>query len=97
LNIAEFGGLLRWRLTKLCSDVREVPPSTLKQFATGKGNANKTLMVASLTKRYGVEFSSDDEYDAYGLARLGACLLGWEKPANDGQKKAVAKMKEMKG
>jgi len=87
VTLGEFGGLLRWRLSAW--RVVEVAPATLKQFATGKGNANKTQVVAAVTKRYGVTFDSDNEYDAYALARLGQMALGMAEPTNDGQRKAM--------
>lgn len=91
--LGEFGGLLRMEL--LCNNLRviEVAPKTLKLFAAGTGNANKTAVVAGLTKRYGVEYRTDDEYDAFGLARLGACVLGWDKPQTAAQTKAVESLK----
>jgi Holliday junction resolvasome RuvABC endonuclease subunit len=75
--------------------VIEVAPKSVKQFAASNGNASKTLMVASLTKRYGVEFKTDDEYDAFALAQLGACALGWTEPVNDAQRKAVAVVQQL--
>lgn len=67
----EYGGILRWGLLEL-SEVIEVPPSCLKQFATGKGNCDKTVVAASLAQRYDVsELRTNDEYDAYALWRLG--------------------------
>lgn len=78
LDMAEFGGLLREALMGF-GRVIEVPPTVLKKFVTGKGNASKTAMVAAITKRWGVQFDTDDEYDAFGLAKVGAAVLGWEK------------------
>lgn len=93
-QLGELGGLLRlnlvrWQQSQHGRQLIEVSPSTLKQFAAGKGNCKKIEVVTALTKRYGVEFRSDDLYDAYGLARLGACVLGWDAATNDGQRKAV--------
>jgi len=83
---AEFGGLLREMLDGMCfaKGITEVSPATVKRFAV-KGNASKTEVVAALTRRYGVEFSTDDEYDAYALARLGAVVEGLERPQNGNQ------------
>ena len=68
-DIAEYGGLLRAMLIRYTGHASECPPSTLKKFATGKGNASKTVVGAKLANRYGVDFDSDDEYDAYALWR----------------------------
>lgn len=69
-DIAEFGGILRWRLTEIPGvQLVEVPPLSLKQFVTGKGNATKQEMISHLSAAFGLIFSSDDEADAV------ACLL----------------------
>lgn len=94
LNIAEYGGILRWLLLRERGRVMEVPPSCIKQFATGRGNADKLAVAVAITTRYGVTFGSSDEYDAYAMARLGGCYLGWDEPCNDGQRKAVATLRK---
>jgi hypothetical protein len=57
-----------------------VPPATLKKYATGKGNADKTQMAIAALKRAGTEFPDDNQCDAawlrwaaldhYGLAEF---------------------------
>ncbi len=92
LNLAEYRGVLSAALINAKQTVYEIPPSTLKLFIAGKGNANKTAMITACVKRYRVEYETDDEYDAYGLCRLGACLLGWREPTNAAQKRALEKL-----
>ena len=48
----------------------KVPPSTLKKYATGRGNAKKIEVVLSVYKHFGKEFKDDNEADAYVLARI---------------------------
>jgi Holliday junction resolvasome RuvABC endonuclease subunit len=48
----------------------QIPPMTLKKYATGKGNAKKQEMLLQIYKRWGVEFNDDNAADAYSLARL---------------------------
>lgn len=48
----------------------QVPPMTLKKYATGKGTAKKQEMLLQIYKRWGVEFTDDNAADAYALARL---------------------------
>lgn len=60
-----------------------IPPSTLKKYATGKGNSKKQEMLLQMYKRWGVEFTDDNAADAYALARLAAGA------ANDPVEKAV--------
>lgn len=48
----------------------QIPPMTLKKYATGKGTAKKQEMLLQMYKRWGVEFNDDNAADAYALARL---------------------------
>lgn len=78
---AEFGGILRsdlcaWESTR----IYEVAPGTLKKFATGKGDAEKNDVMHAVMDRWECGFSSDDEFDAYVLARIAGCIAGIVKP-----------------
>lgn len=53
-----------------------VAPSTLKKFATGKGNATKPDMRMSLFQRAGLDIRDDNQNDAYWLRELGLHLIG---------------------
>lgn len=44
-----------------------LPPSSLKKFATGRGNATKTDMAIAALKRFGLEFGDDNQVDAFWL------------------------------
>jgi Holliday junction resolvasome RuvABC endonuclease subunit len=48
----------------------QVPPMTLKKYATGKGTSKKQEMLLQIYKRWGVEFNDDNAADAYALGRL---------------------------
>lgn len=89
LTMVEFGWALRTRLLQEMVPL-EVPPSTLKQFATGKGNADKLAVCLAVQKRYGVYFNTTDQFDAYALARMAACHVGWDEQANEAQRAALA-------
>ena len=70
---AEFGGLLRSMLCEINLNVREIAPTSLKKFVSGKGGADKPAMMLACYKRWGVEFegkNANDLVDAYGLARM---------------------------
>lgn len=67
----EVGGLVRLLCYDLHIPYEIVPPSTLKKWTTGKGNAKKDYMLLRVYKRWGVEFETIDEADAYALARWG--------------------------
>ncbi|MEI5100356.1 Holliday junction endonuclease [Streptomyces sp. PmtG] len=51
-----------------------VAPATLKAFATGRGNADKTAMAIAALKRTGREFADDNQCDAWWLR---AAALDW--------------------
>lgn len=48
----------------------KVPPTTLKKYATGRGNAKKVEVMLSVYKHFGKEFRDDNEADAYVLAKI---------------------------
>ncbi|SRR5258706_3796406 len=77
-DLGELGGILRRFFYKQSISMLVVPPSNLKMFITGKGNADKELMAITIEKEYGKTFVSEDECDAYGLLMMG---LGYCTPA----------------
>ena len=54
----------------------EVPPAQLKKFATGKGTANKGVIMQQVYKRWGFEASDNNIADAFVLAKIGQAYLG---------------------
>ncbi|CAM5794693.1 hypothetical protein [Brevibacillus borstelensis] len=54
----------------------EVNPTSVKKFATGKGNTKKDEMVLPIFKRWGFEHPSDNVRDAYVLAQIALALKG---------------------
>src|SRR5690606_23341542 len=61
------GWILRIDLFEMGIGYAEIPPTTLKKFATGKGNVKKEDMILPIYKRYGFENDSDNIRDAYIL------------------------------
>lgn len=53
-----------------------VAPATLKKFATGRGNADKTAMALALYRRAGIELCDDNQVDAWWLWAAGMTRLG---------------------
>jgi crossover junction endodeoxyribonuclease RuvC len=64
------GWLIRAELIKNGYTYIDVPPTSVKKFATGKGNAKKDAMVLPIFKKWGFESTSDNVRDAYVLAMM---------------------------
>ena len=67
--------LLAVRLTQHGHVVVEVSPTTLKKFATGRGNATKPDMRMALFQRAGVDCRDDNQVDAWWLRQLGLHII----------------------
>lgn len=78
---------LGWRIREMLEDLRcndgipwiEVSPTQVKQFATGKGNSDKQIMLQQVYKHFGEEFSDDNLCDAYVLAKIGHEYFQWKR------------------
>lgn len=58
-HIAENCGLLKYKLWKLGYSFECVPPTVIKKFATGKGNATKEKMVEAFKELTGVDLHDE--------------------------------------
>lgn len=76
IRLGEVGGVVRTRLFELGVDCRFVPPASLKKFATGHGNADKTRMVDRAIELGARGSVNDDEADAFHLRRMGLAAHG---------------------
>lgn len=74
-DIGELGGTLKLLILESGIDILLTPPTSLKLFATGKGNADKNDVMLALQKRMGVQFSTSDQYDATGLLVMGEAYM----------------------
>lgn len=52
------------------TEIKSIPPSTLKKFITGKGNSKKDLVLLNVYKKFGIEFNNSDLADSFSLAML---------------------------
>ena len=88
-SVAENSGLLKHKMYKAKQAFTSVPPSVIKKYATGKGNANKELMYEAFTaelltpsdlktrltpKSKKLRSPVSDIVDAYFIAKY-----GWEE------------------
>lgn len=69
-------GAVRAELIECLAPYALITPATLKKFATGKGNADKTAMAMAAYKRAGIEFADDNQCDAWWLRVAGLFHLG---------------------
>lgn len=68
------GWILRAELIKAGYTYIDVPPTVVKKFACGKGNAGKDALVLPIYKTWGFEHDSDNVRDAYVLSRIAQAL-----------------------
>jgi crossover junction endodeoxyribonuclease RuvC len=69
-------------------------PTTLKRFATGKGNSEKDHMILEAFKKYGVDFIDNNIADALFLAKIGSAIKGHEKIVGQHQVETIELMKK---
>lgn len=69
-TLIEIGVNLRLSLYERHIPCYICPPSVLKKYATGKGNAKKPEVAAGVLAKWGFVSPSDDITDAYVLAKI---------------------------
>jgi len=74
-QIGELGGTLKLFFFDNDIPFIIITPGQVKKYATGKGNAKKPEMAVGVYKKWGVEFPTDDETDAFVLAKIGEALV----------------------
>lgn len=74
--IGELGGVVRVGLYEAGIPFEVVPPSTIKMFACGKGNAKKADVLLAAVRRLDYQGNSEDEADALWLYALTMHALG---------------------
>ena len=87
----ELGGVVKTSLFLCEHGFLVVPPARLKKFAGAKKKDQIRLQVY---KRWGFEAKTDDEIDAYVLAKIGMAYLGCEDDLTKTQREVVDDMKE---
>jgi|GEM_PF-1369911 len=59
----------------------DVPPTSLKKFALGKGTGDKNLILKEVYKKWGFDTDNDNLADAYVLAKIGEAYLNYPDTA----------------
>lgn len=91
LNLAELGGVIRVALADREQLYVDIPPASLKLFATGKGNAPKDQVLAEAIKRLDYDGHDHNEADALWLLRMMVAFTG-HQTTNEHQRRALAKV-----
>lgn len=102
----ELGGLLRVMFYETGLTVLPVSPTQIKKFATGKSGAKKEIIIKEVYKRWGVEFDTNDEADAFVLAKIGQAyhpdlyvegMTAFQKEVIDALRNPTTKKRKQKG
>ena len=100
-NIIELSGIIKYDLTIRERTYVDVPPTILKKFITGKGNAKKEDIKLALYKKYQKEFKNSDEADAYALTMFGLKYLAVNSSFNGSptaaEKECILKVRGLHG
>lgn len=90
-ELGELGGVIRVALADHGIPFVDIPPASLKLFATGKGNANKEAMLAAAIRKLEYAGHSNDEVDALWLWHMANLYYNGPQP-NVHQAKALLKI-----
>jgi crossover junction endodeoxyribonuclease RuvC len=69
-SIGELGGCVRLELHRAGIPFVDVSPSSLKKYATGKGNCGKDDMIETAIRRFAFAGHGNDEADAWLLLKM---------------------------
>lgn len=92
-KLGEVRGVLKLLLMRFTKP-QEVPPTSLKKFATGNGGAQKDKVMSAMRK-LGWQAQTDDEFDAAALAECARGLKDDSLPLTRKQLEALAGIKAM--
>lgn len=81
---------LWWLVMDALTQVAVVPPTTLKDWATGSGKADKKAVRRAAENLWPGIATNDDESDALALATMGAQRLGMDVPSIEYHKFIIA-------
>lgn len=76
ISLGELGGVIRTWLYESGVRYIEIPPTQIKKFITGSGNAPKETMLKEVYKRYNFDTNDNNLADAYCIGEVGLALVG---------------------
>ncbi len=75
IPIIQIGSFLRYFLWQESIKYVDVPPTVLKKFVVGTGNAKKEQVMMKVLHHWGFESKTNNIADAVGIAMIGLLLL----------------------
>lgn len=93
LRLAILAGCVRSGLRDKGIKFEIIQPTMLKKYLTGKGNANKDVMMMTVFKKFGIETEDNNQADAISLAAY--CSSGFVPVIVKKEKKAKKKTDEI--
>jgi crossover junction endodeoxyribonuclease RuvC len=91
-QLGELGGVVRLALHDRRVPFIDVPPASLKRFATGRGNADKDAMLAAAIRRFDFPGEDNNAADAWLLRAMGLAAYSDWGPVTDYQREALDKV-----
>lgn len=85
--------IVRYKLWQAGIPCIQVNPMHLKKFVSGRGNAEKSMILREVYRRFGAIVSNDNEADAVVLAHIGMALLGTWEPQTAAQREVLEKVR----
>jgi len=79
LLFAEVHGVIMYTFQLYNIPCIKIPPTRLKRFVTGNGDAEKSDMMLKINNLYGYDFGDDHQYDAAGLVHIGRHYMVFAK------------------
>lgn len=76
ITVVQIGSILRYFLWQEQIPFIDVPPGTLKKFATGKGNSQKDQIMMEVLRRWDFVSETNNIADAVVLGMVGLCCAG---------------------
>ena len=93
-QLGELGGAIRMWLWECHTPYIDIPPPTLKKFATDSGRAKKDELRLAVYRRWGKEFKTEHEVDAYILAKIAEAVFGDPGPLTKFQTEVVKRCRQ---
>jgi len=91
-EIGELGGVVRMGLWERGTRYVEIPPASLKLFATGRGNAKKEEVLVSAVRHLDYDGHDHNVADALWLLQMALARSGDIEPTNEHQRRALEKI-----